>query len=627
MKRLIFLQVFLALFLLPYFTRAQAPVPVINTDTVQNIAYLNGSCELFIDSAGTVAVTDLQQQRFVPLTDFLQKKYIPQRLVDKNFYLRFIVANPSDSVRNYFIYPGKLYERLVLLKLAAGQPVMLYSKGVESGFVPFSVASHATDTLILKAGFFRMQFNTLQFTMVESGHLVSFQNRMYNNMTPKKTIGIVLSGMLLMMIIVTLLNFFITKRIEFLYNSLYSFCMFLLIFFTTYLSFRPGWFKGFFISYLDMFLLMAGIIFYIQFTRHFLESAKKHPKLDKFFRVEVIVLLLFLAGYSILHFGFNNLRLELITEVVIKTIIILAGIFYIFLAFVQKNKLTKYLAGGVGVQIFFYIISLLLGLHPTAGETILSSPFFYFQIGVISSVLFFLIGLFYKTRQELIMRIQEQEALKTEAEKQEYEHKLSIYKAQQEERNRISADMHDELGAGMTSIRLFSELAKAKMGEDVTPEIEKISSSSNELINKMNAIIWSMSSENDSLANMVAYIRSYGKEYLENTGIDHTIIIPDNLPDLQVPGTIRRNIFLVIKEALQNIVKHSGAKKVDIELQREPDALRLFIHDDGKGIDFDNIRPFSNGLTNMKKRMEAIGVEFSIEKKNGTLITLYGKIF
>ena len=182
-----------------------------------------------------------------------------------------------------------------------------------------------------------------------------------------------------------------------------------------------------------------------------------------------------------------------------------------------------------------------------------------------------------------------------------------------------------QVGAGMTSIRLYSELAKGKVGENVVPEIDKISSSADELLNKMNAIIWSMSSQNDSLGNMVGYIRSYATDYLENTGIEHNIVIPESLPAIEVNGSIRRNVFLVIKEALQNIIKHSGAKKVDIVMKKEREGLSLTIHDDGKGINFDNIRPYSNGLNNMRKRMQDLDIEFSIENNNGTIIRLYRK--
>jgi signal transduction histidine kinase len=224
------------------------------------------------------------------------------------------------------------------------------------------------------------------------------------------------------------------------------------------------------------------------------------------------------------------------------------------------------------------------------------------------------------------MSIKEQEAMKLEAEKQEFETQLAVIKAQQEERNRISADMHDDLGAGMTTIRLYSELAKSRLADDPIPEIDKISASANELLNKMNAIIWSMNSSNDTLSNMIAYIRSYALEYFEDTGITCRIEIPEKLPNIEVIGEIRRNVFLVIKEALNNILKHANATEVSIILKRVDNSLTLFIHDNGNGINMDNIRQFGNGLKNMKKRMESVGVEFAIENKNGTLITLHRKI-
>lgn len=622
MKRLIYLHIILILWP-ACILQAQRTV---YTDSIRS--FLNGTdyCQIFIDSLGQANEQNILLQPFAPLNSFAAREKIPLKLVDKDFYLRFSYYNASDTARLYYIYPGKLFRQFTLYRIDHNKPVLLHSEGAMSGFIPVSIPPKTTFSLLLKAKFFFLKWNNIQFTSIDGQHLQAYQNRMYYNVTPKKTIGIILSGMLLMMIIVAILNYVISRRIEFLFNSLYSVCMFFLIFLTSYLSYRPGWLKGFFISYFDLFLLLTGIIFYIEFTRHFLESATRYPRLNKLFKAEVWGLFVLLCFYTLIHFAFNNYVLEIWTEVIIKTAAIACALFYIFLAFIQKNRLTKYLAIGLAIQIFFYGISLLLSLSPRAGDGIFTSPFVYFQFGVIISVLFFLVGLFIKTKQELIQNIQAQEALKIAAEKQRYEAKLSIYKAQQEERNRISADMHDELGAGMTSIRLFSELAMSKMGEKVTPEIEKISSSANELINKMNAIIWSMSSENDSLGNMVAYIRSYFKEYLENTGIMHRIVIPENLPDIQVPGTVRRNVFLVIKEALQNIVKHSCAKNVHIEMFQHPDALSLTIYDDGKGIDFDKLRPFSNGLTIMRKRMESVGMEFKIENKNGTKITLYSKM-
>ena len=247
----------------------------------------------------------------------------------------------------------------------------------------------------------------------------------------------------------------------------------------------------------------------------------------------------------------------------------------------------------------------------------------YYEVGIVSELIFFLLGLTYKNRVELIEKTREQETLKREAEKQNFESKLAVIKAQQEERNRISADMHDDLGAGVTAIRLYSELAKKKIANGSLPEIEKISASANELLNNMNAIIWTMSSQNDTLDNMVAYIRSYSLEYFEGTGINCHTHVDDDLPNIPVSGDIRRNIYLVVKEALNNILKHAKATEVFISLKRVPQGLSLYIHDNGSGIDLGNLRRFGNGLNNMKRRMEERHISFKIENKNGTLITMH----
>jgi signal transduction histidine kinase len=125
---------------------------------------------------------------------------------------------------------------------------------------------------------------------------------------------------------------------------------------------------------------------------------------------------------------------------------------------------------------------------------------------------------------------------------------------------------------------------------------------------------------------MIAYIRSYALEYFEDTGIKCKIDIPENLPNIQVIGEIRRNVFMVVKEALNNILKHANATEVSIRLTRVENNLILYIHDNGKGIDLETIRQFGNGLKNMKKRMNDLDIDFSIENKNGTLITLNRKV-
>jgi signal transduction histidine kinase len=625
LKKFIFIAIF---FLLLATLKGQDPAAInrLYTDSVKGFGLIEKNSFLFIDSTGKMPIEKIATASFTPLLQFTKRNKIPSDLLSQTFYLRFSIQNNSTEKKSYYYYPGKLYKKLNLFKISNGGPITeVATGGIYDGFVPIEIDPKQTNDFIIQLVFFKTSFNEIESKLIGKAHIQLFKNELFQSMTHKKTTGIILSGMLLMMILVTLLNYFISKKIEFLYNSFYSLCMFLLIFLTSFLTMNPSWFKGLFISYLDLLLLIMGTLSYLAFTRHFLNTKELHPKLNRFLKLESRVIAILMILFTIVFFGFDFYLYEIYLENIMKILLLIAALVYIFLSFTEKNPLMNYLAVGAATQIFFSTISFVFVITNSDANQIYTSPIFYFELGVVCSVIFFLLGLFYKNSQELISRIKEQEAMKLEVEKQSFENQLTVYKTQQEERNRISADMHDDLGAGMTTIRLYSELAKSKAGNEIMPEIEKISSSADEVINKMNAIIWSMSSQNDSLGNMVAYIRSYSIDYLENTGVKPIMNLPDHLPELVVNGTIRRNVFLVMKEALQNIVKHSNASEVIITMNKESDGFSLSIHDNGEGINFENIRPFSNGLTNMRKRMADVNIDFSIENKNGTLIKLYKK--
>ncbi|MFM6923938.1 MAG: ATP-binding protein, partial [Ferruginibacter sp.] len=385
-------------------------------------------------------------------------------------------------------------------------------------------------------------------------------------------------------------------------------------------------FNNFYYSYFDFFLLVTGTVFYISFARRFLGTRDNYALLDRILRFSERFIMLLLGVFTFLNFFTDTFLPQFYLESIIKILFLLLGVAFIYLALKRNDRLFNYLAAGNAMLVIFSSISFVITILNIKQTQIFLTGLFYYNTGIVLELIFFLLGLTYKNRRELIKEIKVQEALKLEAEKKEFETQLAVMKAQQAERNRISADMHDDLGAGMTTIRLYSELAKSKLVNNPIPEIEKISSSANELLGKMNAIIWSMSSSNDSLGNMIAYIRSYALEYFEDTGITCKIDIPEKLPNIEVIGEIRRNVFLVVKEALNNILKHAQATAVHIKLVRVEDGLTLYIQDNGKGIDLDKLRQFGNGLKNMKKRMSDIEVDFTIENNNGTLITMHRKV-
>ena len=138
----------------------------------------------------------------------------------------------------------------------------------------------------------------------------------------------------------------------------------------------------------------------------------------------------------------------------------------------------------------------------------------------------------------------------------------------------------------------------------------------------MNTIIWTMTSSNDTVENLVAYIRSYAAEFFENTAIDCYFSMPATLPQREISGEKRRNIFLSVKESLNNVVKHSQSSVVKINVEVS-ERLTIEIQDDGVGINLEKLRKFGNGLNNMKKRMASIEGEFKIENWKGTRTTFY----
>ncbi|MFI5133470.1 MAG: two-component regulator propeller domain-containing protein [Chitinophagales bacterium] len=197
---------------------------------------------------------------------------------------------------------------------------------------------------------------------------------------------------------------------------------------------------------------------------------------------------------------------------------------------------------------------------------------------------------------------------------------LEKQQAVEKERMRIASDMHDDLGAGLSTLRFLSEKVKRNSFSEVTrQDADKIVTNSNELVQKMNEIIWAMNEKNDTLEHLVFYTRSYAMEYCEENQLDCDIQIPENIPHLFLSGEVRRNIFLTVKESLHNIVKHAEAKKVEIRFIVDK-KLSVIIHDNGKGFSGTRNSNGGNGLRNLQKRIESAGGYFSVSDGEGVTI-------
>ena len=189
------------------------------------------------------------------------------------------------------------------------------------------------------------------------------------------------------------------------------------------------------------------------------------------------------------------------------------------------------------------------------------------------------------------------------------------------ERARIASEMHDELGSGLTSIRMLSEIAVGKIDHAATArsEIEKIEKSATNLSENLREIIWTMNTRFDKLDDFIIYVRSYAVEFFDESRIHFQFSSPDIIPEITLNGELRRNVFLCIKEALNNIMKHSRATEASLIIDlSELTNLVIEIKDNGIGIDAGKMNKSGNGITTMKERLKKFGGSLEMEINGGT---------
>jgi signal transduction histidine kinase len=274
----------------------------------------------------------------------------------------------------------------------------------------------------------------------------------------------------------------------------------------------------------------------------------------------------------------------------------------------------------------YYLVSMLILIVGTvllvlARLNIISPTFLTLNgnyIGIMLQVLILAIGHIQRYQQ---YRREKEEAI-VRMIRQEQETLLQVTLARENERNRIAADMHDELGAGISSLRLIGELAERKSSlQEIKHDVGRFTSSAMELAQKVKDIVWTLNPENDTLLNFVYYIHRYGQKLFEDTGIRFDMGIPPSNPHSVLQGDKRNHQLLVVKEAFTNVLKHSGADAVLVAIGFENAQLQIRIKDNGKGID-SRTATGGNGLRNMKMRMEVVGGSLHIGSENGTAVVL-----
>jgi signal transduction histidine kinase len=194
---------------------------------------------------------------------------------------------------------------------------------------------------------------------------------------------------------------------------------------------------------------------------------------------------------------------------------------------------------------------------------------------------------------------------------------LEMQTALEKERIRIARNIHDELGARATRINLLAVTARPQTEPTgANRQFQEISAAAQQLVRALDETVWTVNPGNDSLANLLDYLTHYAEEFFRATPVRCQLKIPVDVPDCPLSTERRHSLLAIVKEALNNTLKHAGAKTAVISAQLEDGRLRLVIQDDGRGFS-PAASAHGNGLANLRARAAAIGAKMEIESAPG----------
>ncbi len=209
--------------------------------------------------------------------------------------------------------------------------------------------------------------------------------------------------------------------------------------------------------------------------------------------------------------------------------------------------------------------------------------------------------------------------------------RLEQERALERERTRIAQDLHDEMGAKLCRISFLSEHARRDTinPAEMQEQIKSISDDSREVLHSLDEIVWVVNPLNDTLEHSTSYLAQFAQEYFSMTGVECDLVVPTQMPPHPVSSQVRHHLFLAVREAMANILKHSAATRARISIAEKSGNLEISVRDNGRGFDSKTETPNGfnsnhshDGLRNMTKRITDIGGQCVIESTVGVGTTI-----
>ncbi len=412
-------------------------------------------------------------------------------------------------------------------------------------------------------------------------------------------------------------------------SLLRDFCYYLLIQ-TLYLSYTI-WLKFYYNEYVEtpepLLVIKESIeiltyTFYILYTTNAIGFDKKeHNFLVRIIKSTLLIMLIYQPLQLIVYyFGINNGFIY----IGIRLLIFSLAIVMFWQSYkIKNNRILPYIRLATMIYFFFGVLSFIAILINVDKSFI--RPYHLILVGVMADLILFSIAMSNRTKHQIISSQQSAKAVEIKLQTMQYKQELDLQEQKEEYRRNIAMDLHDDIGASLSSILIYSELAQKMMltkPQAIEGVLNNINVQAKEISNSLSDFIWSLKVEKNIANNnlkqrLLDYQQTLFTELNINCFYDiDEAILPENL-------NLIRNLLLIIKEAMNNIAKYSKAQNVSISLAKKNEKIVLIIKDDGIGFDYNTIKK-GNGLRNMQKRCQFINGMYKISSilGNGTTISI-----
>ena len=364
----------------------------------------------------------------------------------------------------------------------------------------------------------------------------------------------------------------------------------------------------------DEVVQMISFALYIRFTKVAMEiQPQREPLTYWFCKRGPLIVFIYLLGSSVVYHLFYTHFLSVVWYQLfmyaIRVFLLIVGLAGLIVVVQKRNNIYfRYIALAIFSIIATGLISTILQIeqfypfHHSALQVL--------AVGYAIDVCFFSAAVSYKMRMETVEKeaanrqILVQQLALQKAETARIE---DYYKAKEEERSRIAMELHDEVGSTLSSISILSEVIMKEQNETSRDAMQQeVSINSKLMMEKIDDIIFSLNPHNDSMEKMLFRIRQFATPLFEAKSIDYQFEFALEVYSASISSEVRQQLYLILKEGINNLVKHAACSLAKVSAVLVDDALQCSITDNGKG--FDATTEFTgNGLFSMKNRAEKIG--------------------